>query len=185
MSTVYGQLLWNVHPATESKLDYSTFVTHPFSFYHTPIIAKSRFWNLEQIAFPNRQLFFSRQKFLLDFHFFFLLLFSPFFFFSLSLSLFSNDYWRVIAGERNRRTLTSIFENLDLDPPPPPLFSLKAKQSYFLDDCIIISLHFRRDIFRIIFKRDKSIIKIQSMEKRGVQRRIQDLVQDGNTKIYI
>lgn len=108
--------------------------------------------------------------------------FFPLSFFFLSLSLFSNDYWRVIAGERNRRTLTSIFENQDLDPLPP---SLKAKQSYFLDDCIIISLHFRRDIFRIIFKRDKSIIKIQSMEKRGVQRRIQDLVQDGNTKIYI
>ena len=86
---------------------FSTFVTRPFSFYHTPIIAKSRFWNLEQIAFPNRAtISLPSQKFLRSFPFF------PPFFLSLFLSffLFFLFFLPPITDKRNSENVDPFFE---------------------------------------------------------------------------
>lgn len=87
---------------------FSTFVTRPFSFYHTPIIAKSRFWNLEQIAFPNRAtISLPSQKFLRSFPFF------PPFFLSLFLCFFRffPSFFHQLRINATARTLIRFSKN--------------------------------------------------------------------------
>ena len=105
MSTVYGQLLWNVHPATESKLDYSLPSLHARFLFTIPQSSLSRasgIWN--KLHSRTEQLFFSLHR-NSSVHFRFFLLS-----FSLSFFLFSLFFLPPITDKRNSENVDPFFE---------------------------------------------------------------------------
>ena len=105
MSTVYGQLLWNVHPATESKLDYSLPSLHARFLFTIPQSSLSRasgIWN--KLHSRTEQLFFSLHR-NSSVHFRFFLLS-----FSLSFFLFFLFFLPPITDKRNSENVDPFFE---------------------------------------------------------------------------
>lgn len=106
MSTVYGQLLWNVHPATESKLDYSLPSLHARFLFTIPQSSLSRasgIWN--KLHSRTEQLFLSLHR-NSSVHFRFFLLS---FFLSLFVSFFPL-FLPPITDKRNSENVDPFFE---------------------------------------------------------------------------